>query len=73
MPTGSATITAKTGPGVSNTAIALANVVSFEYDLARSVLFIVQSNPPATKEYDLGGVTTSTITISGGNFALVVS
>jgi hypothetical protein len=73
MPTGAATITAKTGPAVQNTAIALANVNSMKYDVARSVLTVEQSSPAGIKEYDLGGVTTATITISGGNFTFVVS
>jgi hypothetical protein len=73
MPTGQAVITAKTGPNVQNTAIALANVVEVRYAVARNVLFVEQSNPAQTKEYDLGGVTTATIVISGGNFTFTVS
>ena len=73
MATGSATITAKSGPAVQNTAAPLANVSLVTYDVARNVLFVTQSNPAAIKEFDLTGVTTATITITGGNFAFAIS
>ena len=73
MPTGSATITAKTGPAVSNTAIALSGVTRVVYDNEKSVLYVQQGSTRPIKEYDLTGVTTATITISGGNFSYVVS
>ena len=73
MPLGTATVTAKTGPNVSNTAIALANVSSVTYDNNRMMLFVTQQNPARTVEYDLTGVTTATITITSGNFVFAVS
>jgi len=73
MPTGSATITAKTGPAVQNTALALTGVTQVTYDLERNVLFVQQGGNRPIKEFELQGVATATITISGGNFAFVVS
>jgi len=73
MPTGTATITAKTGPAVQNTAAVLANVSKVEYDVAGSIVRVTQNNPSRVQEFDMGGVTTATITITGGNLAFVVS
>lgn len=80
-----ATVTAKTGPAVQNTAIVYSNVRKVDIDPTRGVIeFIVDPPavaPPATpisignqvKEYDLVGVTVLTCTITGGNYAFVVS
>lgn len=72
MATGSGTITAKTGPAVQNTAIALANITLFSVDLARSVLTVFYGNNQIGY-YDLVGVTTLTDTITGTNHVFVVS
>lgn len=75
MPSGTATVTAKTGPAVQNTAIVLSSITSFSVDIKRQVLQFYQGNEltgPA-KEYDLTGVTTFTVSISGGNFTITVS
>ena len=72
MATGSATVTAKTGPAVQNTAIALPNVTQFNADLARSVLTVYFGNNQIGV-YDLVGVTTLTDTISGTTHTFVVS
>lgn len=68
-----ATITAKSGPAIQNTAIVLQNVSAVLYEPDRKVLFVTQANPFGVKEFDLTGVTTATITITSGNFAFVVS
>jgi hypothetical protein len=73
MPTGTATITAKSGPSIQNTALPLTGVTLVTYDVDRNVLFVQQGSARPIKEFDLTGVTTATITISGGNFAFVVS
>ncbi len=72
MATGSATITAKTGPAIQNTAIALPNITRFDLDLARSVLTVYFGNNQITC-YDLVGVTTLTDTITGTNHVLLAS
>lgn len=75
MATGSATVTAKTGPAKQATAIVLAGVTSFTIDIKRQVIQIYQGNEltgPA-KEFDLTGVTTITDTIAATNHAVVIS
>lgn len=70
-----ATVTAKTGPDRTNTALVLSDVVGVDFQLSDKRLF-VQVGPGVgdnIKEYDLTGVTTVTCTITGGNFAFVVS
>jgi hypothetical protein len=71
MATGSATVTAKTGPAFQNTSIALPNITRLDLDLARSVLTVYYNGLIAY--YDLVGVTTLTDTITGTNQVFVVS
>lgn len=72
MATGSGTVTAKTGPGVQNTAIVLPNITRFDLDLAHSVL-TVYYGANQIAYYDIVGVTTLTDTISGTSNTFVVS
>jgi hypothetical protein len=75
MPTGVATITAKAGPNITNTAVVLSGITAYSVDIARQVLQFYQGSQltgPA-KEFDLTGVTTFTTTISGGNFTITIS
>lgn len=72
MATGSGTVTAKTGPAIQNTAIALPNITRFDLDLARSVLTIYYGTNQIGY-YDVVGVTTLTDTITGTNQVFVVS
>lgn len=72
MATASATVTAKTGPAVQNTAIPISDVASINIDVARQVVtFNLVSG--RIREYDLTGVTTLTDTITSGNHVIVVS
>jgi hypothetical protein len=75
MPTGSATVTAKTGPAVQATATVLAGVTSFTIDIRRQVIQFYQGDELTgrAREFDLTGVTTITDTISSTNHTLVVS
>lgn len=73
-----ATITAKTGPNRQVTALALTNVVGVDFQLNDKRLFVQVENPPTVagdniKEFDLTGVTTVTVTITAGNYAVVVA
>lgn len=72
MPTGTATVTAKTGPAVQATALPLTGVTQILYDLDHNVLYVTQGGQRPIKEFELTGVTTASITITGGNFALLV-
>lgn len=76
LPTGTATVTAKYGPGKQATAKVISNIKSVVIDIERSVLsFHNQQSDPSSpaQEFDLVGVTTFTVTISGVNFTFTVS
>ena len=65
------TVTAKTGPGVQNTASVYTNVKSFYFNAATGVFTITQDSK--TTDFQLSGVTTVTCSISGLNMTWVVS
>ena len=65
------TVTAKSGPAVQSTAIVLTNVTDIKYDFVRQVVYVTTNG--LIKEFDLGGVTTLTLTLSAGNYTLVLS
>lgn len=82
------TVTGKTGPNRTNTAIVLDRVETVLFDLEHGRLQVEQAspalpNPPTPpgalsvggniKEYDLVGVTTVTCTVTAGVYAFVVS
>lgn len=69
------TVTAKTGPGIQNTAIVLGDVTNINFDLARRVVQVFQTPNSGgnIKEYDLVGVTTVTFSISGSTYTMVIS
>ena len=75
MPTGTATVTAKTGPAKQLTAAVLAGVTSITIDIKRQVVQIYQGSELTgpTKELDLTGVTTITDAITATNHAIVIS
>jgi hypothetical protein len=70
-----ATVTAKTGPDRTNTAVVIPNVTGVDFQLNDKRLFISteQGVGDNIKEYDLSGVTAVTVTITAGNYAVVVS
>lgn len=69
------TVTAKTGPAKTNTALVLGDVTNINFDLVRLVVQITQTphSGAFTKEYDLSGVTAVTFTISGTSYTIVIS
>ena len=69
------TVTAKTGPDRANTALVIPNVIQVDLQLNDRRLFVhtEQQAGDNIKEYDLTGVTVLTCTITGGNYAIVVS
>jgi len=76
MPSGSATVTAKYGPGFQATAKVISGIKSFSVDIERSVLMFHLVNSDMTSpplEYDLVGVTTFTVVIAATNFTITVS
>jgi hypothetical protein len=75
MSAGSATVTAKAGPAVQSTAIALTGVTAMSVDWVRMVLQLYQGSQLTgpCKEFDLTGVTTFTITTPGTVPVITVS
>lgn len=77
MPTGTATITAKTGPAVQATAAVFDNVKSLRYDFEKNMIFMDVQLPGSmlTKivEYSYEGVATITMTISGSTTTISIS
>ena len=75
MSTGTATVTAKSGPAVQSTTIALTGMSSLSIDFARQVIQIYQGAQLTgpCKEYDLTGVTTFTLTNPATAPALTIS
>lgn len=71
----SATVTAKTGPAQQVTAGVFTNVKAFTVDLNENVLTLFYSNPASypSRDFDLTGVTTFTVSISSGNYTVTVS
>ena len=67
-----ATVTAKTGPGIQATAIVLTRITNIQFDLAAGVLFLSNGNGQVD-QFELTGSNTITLTASGGNYTLAVS
>jgi hypothetical protein len=70
-----ATITAKTGPDRQLTAVVIPKVIGIDFQLDSRRLFIQTETEAGDniKEFDLGTVTAVTVTITAGNWAVVVS
>ena len=69
-----ATVTAKTGPNSQVTALALPGLSSMVVSPDRKVLQLFNENSPVpSKEFDLTGVTTFTVAVSGNTWTLTVS
>ena len=73
LPKGTATVTAKYGPGLQATADVIENITAFEVQIARSVLVINAGADTPRAEYDLVGVTTFTVVVAGVNYTLTIS
>lgn len=67
------TVTAKTGPAKQATATVISSVVGINYDLQRQVVAVTTSDSNQTKEFDLTGVTTLTISLSSSVYTLALS
>ena len=71
-----ATITAKSGPNQSNTAAVFTGATGALFLPDRKILQLFtggDTNSPPAREFDLNGVTTITMTISGTTITLTVS
>ena len=72
---GSGKITAKTGPGYTMTNMTFNGVNAFSVDSRRGIMQIYQNQELTGKaqDFDLTGISTFTVTITGSNFTLTVS
>lgn len=73
---GTATVTAYYGPGISASSAVFTGIKGFYVDIVRKVLAFHKNNSDPTspqQEFDLAGVTTFTVSISGVNYTLTVS
>lgn len=73
MASGVATVTAKTGPAVQNTAVVISAITFFSVDLARQVIYFIQLGSSQIREYDLTGVVTFTVVIAAGVYTITIS
>jgi len=64
-----ATVTAKTGAGVSTTALVLQNVLEFGFDCADTACWV--RTPETTRWF--AGFTTITVTKSGSDYTLTLA
>lgn len=74
MASGSATVTATTGPGRTVTSQVIAGVKSFYVDIEKQMIFFHRDNDDPTspmRQFALGNTVTFTATISGGNWTIV--
>lgn len=67
------TVTGKSGPGLTVTAIPVLNVHNIQFDLNAQVLLLFQNGTPSPKQFDLNATTTVTCTISGGVYTVAVA
>ena len=69
-----ATITSKTGPGVTVTALVINNVTDFHVETyPHSLLKVNSTDIAGTREFDIQATTTFTCTISAGVCTLTIS
>lgn len=71
-----ATVTAKTGPNIQNTAVVFNGCTGALFLPDRKILQLFiggDTNSPPAREFDLTGVTTVTCTVSGNNYNFVIS
>jgi hypothetical protein len=69
------TVTAKTGPDRTSTAVVIPNVTRLDFDLNDKILQVYSDNQAGNqiKEYELSAVTTVTVAIASGNWTVTVS
>lgn len=67
---GTATVTAKTGPDQAMTAVVMNNVVGLDFQLDRGVVGIRQSSPPNITYIELSNLATATINLTTGAIVL---
>lgn len=74
--TGTATVTATTGPGLTVTSKVITGVLSYYVDIAKQMIFFYQQNDDPTgpmQQYALSDTVTMTTTISSGLWTITLS
>lgn len=74
--TGTATVTATTGPGLTVTSKVITGVLSYYVDIAKQMIFFYQQNDDPTgpmQQYALSDTVTMTTTISSGVWTITLS
>lgn len=75
MPTGTATVTATTGPGRAVTAQVIQNIQSFTVSIQKAMLYfnLIDDDPTTpAREFALGPTMTFVATVSGGAWTITV-
>lgn len=71
---GSATVTAKVGPGNSVSSLALADVKNVVFDIEHQVVGITYGSPAKTQYFEMTDLATGTLTfVAGVSLAVVIS
>lgn len=76
MPSGTATVTATTGPGKTVTSKVISNIQRFSVDIANKMLYVNVTNSDPNgpvQEFALTNTVTFTVTVSAGNYTLTIS
>lgn len=76
MPSGTATVTATTGPGTTVTSKVITDVKRFSVDIDKKMLYVHVLNSDATGaslEFALTNTVTFTVTVSAGNYTITIS
>ncbi len=71
--TGNAIISAKVGPGITNTTLPIADVKNFTLDFENQTLHLVYSGLKRDQYWDISADTTYTLVLTAGNFVLTVA
>jgi hypothetical protein len=70
---GTVTVTGKTGPAITATAVVHTNVISVTIDMVNNVLTVFVLGTPSPYVYDVNAAATVTSTKSGTTWTLVIS
>jgi hypothetical protein len=76
MPSGTATVSATTGPGKTVTSKVITGIKTFRVDIDRQMLFVNTQNSDAdgpNMEFALTNTVTFTVSVSAGNYTLTIT
>lgn len=73
MATGTATVTAQTGPGNTVSSKVISDVKGLRYDLEHNMFYVDAGSPLVTSEFSLNAIATITHTIASGVHTITIS